>query len=167
VGHRLRTTGILAAALVALPLWIGPRITHALDGDAPSLHALVASSDMIVVGKIVKTTMVDRENELSDISYNHSPRFTAVIATLQVDETIKGDPATTVKFTYPKRARITGEPVYDQGQDGVWLLRKSDKRDEYIADETGRLQPRERKEQIKAVLASFRGKKPPDDEKSP
>ena len=122
------------------------------NGEPPTLHALVLSSDLIVVGKISRVMMVDRENDLADISYNHTPRFTAVIATIQVDDTLRGDQATTVRFTYPKMPRVSGEPVYDVGADGVWLLRKSDKRDEWVADEQGRLQPRERKEQIRAIL---------------
>ncbi len=121
--------------------------------EGPSLAALIASSDVIVVGRIVRTTLVERDNELADISYNLKPRYTAVIATVEVSETIKGEAPTLVKFTYPKRARVSGEPVYDPGQDGVWLLRKSEKREEFVADETGRYQPRERKEQIKAILS--------------
>lgn len=121
--------------------------------EGPSLAALVASSDVIVVGRIVRTTLVERDNELADISYNLTSRYTAVIATVEVAETIKGDAPAMIKFTYPKRARVSGEPVYDPGQDGVWLLRKSEKRDEYVADETGRYQPRERKEQIKVIFS--------------
>jgi hypothetical protein len=135
--------------------------------DPPTLHSLVLSADQVVVGKIVKTTMVDRENDLADISYNHSSRFTAVIATIQVDETLKGDPAATVRFTYPQRPRLASEPTYDLGNDGVWLLRKSDKRDEFVADEPGRLQPREHKEQIKAILTASHGSTKKGDEESP
>lgn len=159
----------LAALLLAAA--VAPGTSHSADNnDPPTLKALVISSDAIVVGKIVRTTMVERENELADISYNHTPRFTAVIATIQVDETIKGDPAAYVKFTYPKRARVTGEPVYDAGSEGVFMLRKSEKRDEYVADETGRLQPRARKEQIRAILGASRTsakKGGDDDEKTP
>lgn len=136
--------------------------------EGPSLAALVASSDVIVVGRIVRTTLVERDNELADISYNLKPRYTAVIATLEVTETIKGEAPTLVKFTYPKRARVSGEPVYDPGQDGVWLLRKAQKREEFVADETGRYQPRERKEQIKAIFARSKtgnGEKPEKPEK--
>ena len=142
-----------ALVLVATATWaFGAHASTPYD-EGPSLHGLIASSDVIVVGRIVRTTLVERDNELADISYNLKPRYTAVIATVEVTETIKGEAPSTLKFTYPKRARVSGEPVYDSGQDGVWLLRKSEKRDEYVADETGRFQPRERKEQIKAILA--------------
>lgn len=151
---------VLAAAASA-----APAVSSALEAEPRSLKTLVISSDLIVVGKIVRTTMVDRENDLADISYNHTSRYTAVIATIQVDETLKGDASGTVKFVFPKRARISGEQVYDPGSDGVWLLRKSDKRDEYVADEVGRYQPREHKEQVKAILAASRtsAKKTDDD----
>lgn len=134
------------------------------DPEAPSLHTLVASADMIVVGRIVRTTQVDRPNDLDDISYNKASRYTAVIGTIQVEEIMKGNATGgTVKVNYPKRPRVAGEPVYDPDQDGVWLLRKSDRRDEYLADEVGRFQPRERKELIKAILAASRTmKRPPE-----
>ena len=68
------------------------------SSDSPSLNQLVNQSDLIVVGKIVRTTQVDRENDLSDISYNHTARYTAVIATVQVEETLKGESGTMVKL---------------------------------------------------------------------
>lgn len=144
---------LLSLLALALLLVAGP-IARAgdEDDDAPTLHALVLSSDLIVVGKIVHTTYLDRENDLADISYNHEKRYTAVIGTIRVDDTLKGEPVTQVRFTFPKLPRVHGEPTYDLGNDGVWLLRKSDKRDEYVADEPGRFLPRGRKEQIRAIL---------------
>ena len=146
----------LSCAILISTLWIAP----ARGGDEPpSLNVLVVSADLIVVGKIGRTTFVERDNDLEDISYNKTRRYTAVIATLDVNETLKGDAPSTLKFTFPKRARVKGEPVYDNGQDGVWLLRKSEKKDnEFLADEIGRYQPRERKEQIKAILARAKDK---------
>src|SRR5688500_9308166 len=159
----MRKSTLLAAAT----LWLGTAFA-AYDEDPPSLQALVASSDIIVVGKIVRTTQVERDNELAEISYNKSPRYTAVIATIEVNETIKGEPPQMVKFVYPKRARVKGEPVYDSGQDGVWLLRRSEKKEnEFLADEVGRYQRRERKEQIKAILAVQKVNKGSDKEPPP
>ena len=161
--HSSAAALVLFAATVATLLPAGSR---AMDLEPRSLKTLVISSDVIVVGKIVRTTMVDRENDLSDISYNHTSRYTAVIATIQVDETLKGDATGTVKFIFPKRSRISGEQVYDAGADGVWLLHKADKRDEFVADEAGRYQPRERKEQVKAIIAASRTSAKKSDEDS-
>lgn len=164
LAHRKRVSSALQAGATLLVaaaafLFATPapgRDARNENSEPPTLHALVLSSDLIVVGKIVRTMQVDRENDLADISYNHTPRFTAVIATIQVDDTLRGDATQTVRFTYPKMPRVSGEPVYDMVADGVWLLRKSEKRDEWIADEQGRLQPRERKEQIRAILNASR-----------
>ena len=92
-----------------------------------------------------------------------------MIATLQVEETLHGElPSGAVKFTYPKRPRLSGEPVYDPEQDGVWLLRKAENGREYLADEIGRFQPRERKEQVKAIIARFSfGKEKPEPTPAP
>ena len=124
--------------------------------EPPSLHSLIPASELIVVGKIVRTAQVERDNDLQDVSYNGKKRYIAVVATLNVEETLLGDaPGAAVKLVFPKRARVQGEPVYDSDQDGIWLLRKSERQGEYIADEIGRFQPRERKEQIKAIIAKF------------
>src|SRR5205823_6299002 len=120
---------------------------------------LVLTSDVVVIGKITRTTEVERDNDLADISFNHKRRYTAVIAQIAVDETLHGDAVTTIKFTYPREPRIHGEPVYDMGQDGVWLLRRSDKPGEYLANEPGRFQPRDFKEQIRAILSSAKTQK--------
>ena len=83
-------------------------------------------------------------------------------------------PGGPVKFVYPKRARLKDEPVYDLEQDGVWLLRRSElKTNEFLADEIGRFQSRDRKEQVKAIIAKFSiknvgdGKPDKPDEKPP
>ena len=124
--------------------------------ERQSLQSLVASSDLIVVGKIARTAQVERDNDLQDISYNGNRRYIAIVATLAIDETLMGDaPGSSVKFVYPKRSRVKGEPVYDADQDGVWLLRKSERPNEYLADEIGRFQSRDRKEQLKAIIARF------------
>lgn len=137
------------AALAAVP-------AGAYNDEPPSLHSLIAASDLIVVGKIARTAQVERDNELHDISYNGNRRYIAVVATLAVEETLMGDaPSGPVKFVFPKRARIQGEPVYDPDQDGVWLLRRSERPNEYVADEIGRFQSKDRKEQVKAIIAKF------------
>jgi len=152
------------------------RAVSTIDGDPPSIHSLIAASDLIVVGKIVRTAQVERDNDLQDISYNGTRRYIAIIGTITVEETLLGDaPGGPVKFVYPKRARLKGEPVYDLEQDGIWLLRRSElKQNEYLADEIGRYQSRDRKEQVKAIIAKFSIKnvgdsKPdkPDGEKPP
>ena len=138
-----------AASLVALSV-------GAVTDEPPSLHSLIAASDLIVVGKIVRTAQVERDNELSDISYNGNRRYIAIVATLTVEETLMGDaPTSPVKFVYPKKARVKGEPVYDAEQDGVWLLKRSERPNEYVADEIGRYQSKDRKEQLKAIIAKF------------
>lgn len=143
--HRLA-----AVALLALP------VPASAADDRPSIHSLIAASDLVVVGRIARTAQVERDNDMHDISYNGSRRYIAVIATLQVEETLLGDaPTGPVKFVYPKRPRLAGEPVYDLDQDGVWLLRRAENGREYLADEIGRFQPRERKEQVKAIIARF------------
>ena len=139
---------LAAALLLSVP-------ASAAD-EPPSIQSLIASSDLVVVGKIVRTAQVERDNELFDISYNASRRYIAIVATLQVEETLLGDPPTgNVKFVYPKRPRLSGEPVYDLEQDGVWLLKRTEKGNEFLADEIGRFQKRERKEQVKAIIARF------------
>lgn len=147
-------------------LWLATFSASArYDEEPPSLSVLIASADLIVIGKIVRTTQVERDNDLAEFSYNKSPRFTAVVATIEVNETIKGEAPPMVKFVFPKRARVKGEPVYDFGQDGVWLLRRSEqKQNEYVADEIGRYQRRERKEQIKTIFAAQRINKGSDKE---
>ncbi len=161
----MRKTALLAGAT----LWLATlSAAAALDDEPPPLSVLVASSDLIVVGKIVRTTQVERDNDLMEDSFNKSSRFTAVIATIEVNETIKGDAPQTVKMVFPKRSRVKGEPVYDFGQDGVWLLRRSEKKEnEFVADEIGRYQRRERKEQIKAIFALQRTNKGSDKEPPP
>jgi hypothetical protein len=151
-----------AAALVALASLAVA--APASGDDERSLNQIALNSDLIVVGHVVRTTQVERDNDLEDIAYNHTHRYTAIIALIAVDETLKGDAAQTVKFTYPKQPRVPGEQVYDLGQDGVWLLRKSEKPGEYLADEKGRFQPRERKEQVRAILNAAKTQKgQPDD----
>lgn len=150
-----RLHAVSTAALVALSLLSGVSVA-ATDDEPASLHSLIAASDLIVVGKIVRTASVERDNDLQDISYNGSRRYIAIVATLTVEETLMGDsPTGPVKFVYPKRARVKGEPVYDPEQDGVWLLRRSERANEYVADEIGRFQSRDRKEQVKAIIAKF------------
>lgn len=155
------TPVVSAVVLAAVAVGHVPGGRAQSDPDGPSLHTLVASADVIVIGRIVRTTYVERPNDLGDISYNNAARYTAVIGTIQVEETLKGTTGTTLKLNYPKRPRVSGEPVYDPDQDGVWLLRKSERRDEYLADEIGRFQPRENKEHIKAILAASRSMKRP------
>lgn len=140
----------LAAAVAPIPV-------RAVTSDPPTIHSLIAASDLIVVGKIVRTAQVERDNDLQDISYNGTRRYIAIIGTLTVEETLMGDaPSGPVKIIYPKRARLKDEPVYDLEQDGIWLLRRSElKANEYLADEIGRYQSRDRKEQVKAIIAKF------------
>lgn len=148
----LPVVSFLFASLVALPV---RAVIN--DGEPPTIQSLIAASDLIVVGKIVRTAQVERDNDLQDISYNGTRRYIAIIATLTVEETLMGDaPGGPVKFVYPKRARLKDEPVYDLEQDGVWLLRRSElKTNEFLADEIGRFQTRDRKEQVKAIIAKF------------
>lgn len=155
-------SAVLLAGVCAHSAWARSYADE--DPDAPTLHTLVASADVIVIGRIVRTTLVDRPNDIDDISYNKASRYTAVIGTIQVEEIIKGTAAGgTVKLNFPKRPRVSGEPVYDPDQEGIWLLRKSERRDEYLADEIGRFQPRERKEHIKAIIAASRSMKRPEE----
>lgn len=128
----------------------------AQEDEPQSIHQLIASSDLVVVGKITRTAQVERDNELQDISYNGKHRYIAIVATVAVEETLLGEPpGASVKFVFPKRSRVKGEPVYDPDQDGVWLLRKSERPNEYLADEIGRFQSRDNKEQVKAIIARF------------
>lgn len=149
-----RLLAVSLSALFAVSLLAG--VSVAATDEPASLHSLIAASDLIVVGKIVRTAQVERDNDLHDISYNGTRRYIAIVATLTVEETLMGDaPNGPVKFVYPKRSRIKGEPVYDPDQDGVWLLRRSERAGEYLADEIGRFQSRDRKEQLKAIIAKF------------
>ena len=151
----LFVAALVALSAAALPHDVAADNSYQQDEvDKPSLTQLVLTSDVVVVGKITRTTEVERDNDLADISFNHKRRYTAVIAQITVDETLRGDPNATVKFTYPREPRVQGEPTYDMGQDGVWLLRRSDRPGEYLANDPGRLQPRDFKEQIRAILAS-------------
>ena len=145
----------LAASFAALPVRaVGG--SNSVDGEPPTIHSLIAASDLIVVGKITRTAQVERDNDLQDISYNGTRRYIAIIATIAVEETLMGEAPLNVKFVYPKKSRLKGEPVYDVDQDGVWLLRRSElKTNEYLADEVGRFQSRDRKEQVKAIIAKF------------
>ena len=148
-------SGCLVAA-VGLLTFAAPAV--AIEDEPPSLHSLIAASDLIVVGKIVRTAQVERDNELFDISYNGNKRYQAIVATVTVEETLMGDKidaGSNIKFVYPKRSRVKGEPVYDAAQDGVWLLRRSERPNEYLADEIGRFQSKDRKEQVKAIIARF------------
>lgn len=155
-GFVRRLPVVLVAALIALSLVAGVSGAATGDDEPASLHSLIAASDLIVVGKIVRTAQVERDNDLQDISYNGARKYTAIVATLTIEETLMGDnPSGPIKFVYPKRARIKGEPVYDPDQDGVWLLRRSERANEYLADELGRYQSRDRKEQVKAIIAKF------------
>lgn len=148
--HAVSVVTFLTASLAA------PSV-RALSDDPPSIHSLIAASDLIIVGKIVRTAQVERENDIQDISYNGTRRYIAIVATVTVEETLMGDaPGGPVKIVYPKRSRMKDEPVYDLDQDGVWLLRRSElKPNEFLADEVGRFQSRDRKEQVKAIIAKF------------
>lgn len=146
----------LATGFACLALALLAGSPAAAQDERRSLQSLIASSDLIVVGKISRTAQVERENDLHDISYNATRRYIAIVATITVEETLLGEqPGATVKFAYPKRSRVKGEPVYDANQDGIWLLRKSERPNEYLADEIGRFQSRERKEQLKTIIGRY------------
>ena len=61
-----------------------------------------------------------------------------------------------LRLAYPARARVAGEPVYDLEQQGIWFLRRSAKRGEYLADHPNRYQSLNNLDQIRRIVSAMK-----------
>lgn len=123
-----------------------------------SIEEIAAASDLIVAGTITRTMTVERENELADRSYNGEERIEIVLATLEIDGVLLGGArkGQRVRLVYPASPRVPGEPVYDVEQQGIWFLRRSSKRGEYLADHPNRLQPLNNLDKIRRIVSRMK-----------
>lgn len=123
-----------------------------------SIQEIAAASDVIIAGRIVKVMSVERENELAEHSYNQKERIEIRLAWIEVDGVLRGPfrKGQRVRLAYPARARLAGEPVYELEQQGIWFLRRSSRRGEYLADHPNRLQPLRKADRIKAIVEAMK-----------
>ena len=101
-----------------------PAVARPADADAEGLVARVDNSDLIVVGRVYRIVEGELDQELLKMDI----RFRIDVASIAVAEVLRGDPElrkVTVGFPgFPK----PDELKIENGQDGVWLLTKSDRR---------------------------------------
>lgn len=156
--------GLLVSALILLSgaLWpaAGAAGQNYKDTQYPdfSIRDVAVRSDMIIVGRIVRVMSVERKNELAEFSFNQEKRYEARLAWIEVDSVLAGNVSKDqrVKIVYPAQPRVPHEPVYDDDQQGIWLLRRSEKRGEYLADHPARFQDLSRLDQVKAIVSQIR-----------
>jgi hypothetical protein len=115
---------------------------------------LITQSDLVVVGKI--TAIKEGGSDEKDVS----------IATVTISDVIKGaKDIKEVKLAFPSKKRqmmASTDIFFDLNQEGVWLLRKDEKQDYYLADYPDRFQPKENAEKIKAIVSKMKStEKPP------
>lgn len=152
------TSALFLAGLLHL---LGPPISHAQVKNTGyperSLGQIAASSDLIITGRIVRVMSLERENKIKDRSFNRRSRYIVKLAWIEVDEVLKGNAQERdrVKLVYPAQARISGEPVYEDHQRGVWLLRHSERPGEFLADHPRRYQKLRKLDKIKAMVSSM------------
>jgi hypothetical protein len=117
-----------------------------------SYQSLIADSDLIVVGKV---------GTPSDSA--HDEGWTAC-GQITVSQTLKGVvPHQGVKVDYPSRRpaayggseieALPGEVIFEQGQEGIWFLKKNTATNHYVASHPGRFKPLPFLNRVKAEIA--------------
>lgn len=125
-------------------------ITFFFSLELPACYAvisdenLIAQSDLVVIGKITAIKEGGRGNK--DIN----------IATISVSEVLKGAKdlkEVKLAFPSPKRNMMASTDIfYNLDQEGIWLLRKDEKQNYYLADYPARFQPLENADKIKEII---------------
>jgi hypothetical protein len=123
-----------------------------------TLKQLAANSELVISGRIVRVVSLERENDLAEYSYNQEKRYEVRLAWIEVEQVFQGAvrPNQKVKLVYPAKPRIADEPVYEDNAQGIWFLRRSEKRGEYLADHPKRFQPLSMGDQIAALIESMK-----------
>lgn len=120
-----------------------------------SYAALVADSDLIVVGKIARA---------ADTA--HDEGWTAC-GRITVAQTLKGTvPAEGVQIDYPSRrpaaydgeevAAAPAEVIFEEGQEGIWFLKRDPSEPHYTAAHPSRFKPLPFLARVKAEIAKTR-----------
>ncbi len=116
------TARMLCTAMMLPALLAGA--ARAEEDPAADLINLVKNSDLIVVGQVLRVTEGEINAELLKLGVN----FRTDIAVLVVAEVLRGDPdlkAAKVNVGFPGFPKPE-QPTLKAGQNGIWLLTRSD-----------------------------------------
>ena len=132
--RRKRTGLVLVTALVALLTSV-----HAAGSEMDELVERIKKSDLVVIGQVIRVTEGEDDPELANLGV----KFRTDIAVLAIIEIIKGDPdLKKVEVGFPGFPK-EGEVGLKSGQNGVWLLTKSDQKF-YEAKTADRILPQDK-----------------------